>query len=186
MTAAEEEIRIVSASPEYLESFRECLDSVARERRWLSIVEAFPLDEIRKFIAKTSQQGGSAFFAVLGRRVVGWADCHWEGHETTRHRRVLGMAVHADYRGRGLGIRLLQTLIADAKVKGVMRLDLSVYASNSAAMGLYKKLGFVQEGRKRKSLYLDGRFDDSIQMGLIFPENLPADVASRSDKPPGT
>jgi ribosomal protein S18 acetylase RimI-like enzyme len=167
------ELRIVPAAVEHVESFHACLDSVARERSGLAITAAFPLDQLRAFVAKNIEEGMPAFFALDGDRVVGWSDIRREERPDVRHRGVLGMGVHRDYRGHGTGRSLLQTALAKAKEIGLIRVDLTVYAQNAAAIALYRRCGFVEEGRIVKGRYLDGRFDDVIQMGQIFSENLP-------------
>jgi len=167
------EIRIVPATVEHVESFHTCLDSVARERSGLAITEAFPLDQTRVFVAQNIEAGMPAFFALDGARVVGWADIRREERPAHHHRGVLGMDVHRDYRGHGLGRNLLEAALAKAKEVGLIRVDLTVYAGNAAAIDLYRKCGFVEEGRIVKGRFLDGRFDDVIQMGLVFEDSLP-------------
>jgi RimJ/RimL family protein N-acetyltransferase len=168
------EIRVVPAAMHHVESFRLCLDSVARERSGLAITEAFPLDQTRKFVARNIKDNLPAFFALDADRVVGWVDIHREERPAHRHRGVLGMGVHKDYRGHGIGRSLLAAALAKAKEVGLIRVDLTVYAGNTAAIALYRKCGFVEEGRIVKGRFLDGQFDDVIQMGLVFEENLPA------------
>src|SRR5262245_14606766 len=167
------EIRIVPAAMEHVESFRECLDTVARERSGLAITEAFPLEQTRTFVARNIDDNMPAFFALDGDRVVGWADIRREERPAHHHRGVLGMGVHRDYRGRGIGRALLEAALAKAKEIGLLRVDLTVYAGNTAAIALYRKCGFVEEGRIVKGRFLDGRFDDVIQMGLVFEDSLP-------------
>src|SRR5262249_35271697 len=147
--------------------------SVAQERKWLQIVEAFPKETVQAFVAKNLEERCPTVFAVLGERVVGWADVRVDSCESIRHRGILGMGVHKDFRSRGLGQQLLRRVIDGARTRGLMRIDLTVYATNAAAFALYRKLGFTEEGRIIKGRYLDGRFDDVIFMGLIFGENLP-------------
>ncbi len=43
-----------------------------------------------------------------------------------------------------------------------------MYASNGPAVALYEKIGFKREGVKRKARFLDGRYDDVIQMALFL------------------
>ncbi|MBI3524783.1 MAG: GNAT family N-acetyltransferase [Betaproteobacteria bacterium] len=50
---------------------------------------------------------------------------------------------------------------------GVTRIELAVYASNTAAIALYHRLGFVEEGLKRKARYLDGKYDDVVIMASV-------------------
>ena len=167
------EIRIVPAAIEHIESFHTCLDSVARERSGLAITEAFPMDQTRMFVARNIDDNMPAFFALDGDRVVGWADIRREERPAHHHRGVLGMGVHREYRGRGIGRTLLQAALAKAKEIGLVRVDLTVYAGNTAALALYRNCGFVEEGRMVKGRYLDGRFDDVVHMGLVFEEKLP-------------
>lgn len=177
------EIRIVPAAIQHVESFRQCLDLVARERSGLAITEAFSPEQTRTFVARNIDDNMPAFFALDGARVVGWADIRREERAAHKHRGVLGMGVHKDYRGRGIGRLLLEAALAKAKEVGLIRVDLTVYAGNTAAIALYRKCGFVEEGRMVKGRYLDGRFDDVVHMGLVFEENLPAPQDTR---PPGT
>ena len=74
MPTDQHEIRIVPASLEYLDSFRDCLDSVARERHWLMTLEAHPLDEVREYWTSVIADGGVAFYALDAEQVVGWID----------------------------------------------------------------------------------------------------------------
>ncbi len=62
-----------------VESFRACLDGVARERRFLAQVEAPPLERMRQFVADSVAQDAAQFVAVSQGQVVGWCDvfAHW-------------------------------------------------------------------------------------------------------------
>jgi RimJ/RimL family protein N-acetyltransferase len=154
-----------------VKSFWACLDSVARERSGLAITEAFPLRLMEEFVAHNLADGIPAFFALEGDRVIGWADLRREPRPAHRHRAVLGMGVHQDYRNRGVGRQLLETLIAAARqVPDLVRIDLTVYAGNDPAVKLYRRCGFQEEGRLKKGRYLDGQFDDILQMGLLLGE----------------
>jgi len=71
-------------------------------------------------------------------------------------------------RGRGVGRRLAEAAIAAAKAQGAERIELEVFASNTRAIALYERLGFVREGVKRNARKLDGEYDDIVQMALLF------------------
>lgn len=47
------------------------------------------------------------------------------------------------------------------------RLELTLMAGNDAAEALYKKFGFVVEGRKKKAVIRDGEYKDEIIMGRL-------------------
>jgi RimJ/RimL family protein N-acetyltransferase len=42
-----------------------------------------------------------------------------------------------------------------------------VWASNANAIALYRKLGFVEEGVRRRARLLDDRYEDSVEMALL-------------------
>ena len=53
---------------------------------------------------------------------------------------------------------------------GLHRLALVTLETNAPAIALYRKLGFVEEGRERQAIFRDGRFQDLIAMGLLADE----------------
>jgi RimJ/RimL family protein N-acetyltransferase len=79
------------------------------------------------------------------------------------------MAVARDWRGRGVGSALFEAAIPWARERGVHKLSLSVFAHNAAGIALYKKFGFVEEGRRVKHFRRQsGELWDSIEMGLLL------------------
>jgi RimJ/RimL family protein N-acetyltransferase len=50
------------------------------------------------------------------------------------------------------------------------RIWLLVLESNTVAQKLYRKVGFVEEGRQRQAIYRDGRYQDYIMMSLLITE----------------
>ncbi len=69
------------------------------------------------------------------------------------HRGNLGLAVIKEWRGRGVGTTLLQMLLQWAKSNpGIDKVCLDVFATNETAIRLYRKLGFVEEGRRIKDI----------------------------------
>lgn len=81
----------------------------------------------------------------------------------------IGMLVAADWRGRGIGTALVETAIDWARNRGLHKLTLSVFPHNEAAIALYRKCGFVEEGRRVKHLRrANGELWDLIDMGLLL------------------
>ena len=81
----------------------------------------------------------------------------------------IGMMVARDWRGRGVGGALLTAAIHWARERGLHKLSLGVFAHNVAAIGLYRKIGFVEEGRRVKHYRrANGELWDSIEMGLLL------------------
>jgi ribosomal protein S18 acetylase RimI-like enzyme len=81
----------------------------------------------------------------------------------------VGMAVAREWRGRGVGSALLAAAIDWARERGLHKLSLSVWPHNAAAIGLYRKYGFVEEGRRVKHFRRQsGELWDVIDMGLLL------------------
>jgi len=57
-----------------------------------------------------------------------------------------------------------------ARISGLIRVQLSVHADNTRAIALYKKAGFIREGIQRRSVLIDGRFIDTVNMALMLDE----------------
>ena len=83
-------------------------------------------------------------------RVVGYM-CVWEIGEEVH---VTNIAVHPDWRRRGIARALLGSLLEDARHRGARVVGLEVRPSNSEARALYDSFGFQMVGR-RKGYYYD-------------------------------
>lgn len=95
--------------------------------------------------------------AVCGEQVVGYIGSQSSIDETD----VMNVAVHPDWRRRGIGERLITALVEALKFRGSHALLLEVRASNSPAISLYEKLGFQQVGL-RKNYYRNPKEDALI------------------------
>ncbi|MCX7749253.1 MAG: ribosomal protein S18-alanine N-acetyltransferase [Clostridia bacterium] len=82
-----------------------------------------------------------------------WKVCD-EGH-------ITNIAVHPEFRGTGVGSKILEKLIRIAKEECILRMTLEVRRTNIAAQGLYAKYGFQNSGF-RKSYYSDNGEDALI------------------------
>ncbi len=84
------------------------------------------------------------------------------------HSAWLGMAVHPDYWGIGIGSKLMETAVdlADNWL-GLRRLALEVHPDNPMAIRLYERFGFELEGTKRVYSYGDGRWTDAHFMARL-------------------
>lgn len=169
MTADPDTIRIIPTGDAHVEGFRRCVDAVARERRWLGMLQAPPPEAWRAFVQSAREGGGVLWVAVdAPGRVVGWCDIQRRGSEGFRHVGRLGVGALPEARGRGVGRRLMHSAIGEARARGMERIELEVFASNTRAIALYQSLGFVREGLKRRSRKLDGVYDDDVMMALLF------------------
>lgn len=163
-------IPIVPVQEDLAASYRECLDVVARERKYLAQIEALPFEKIAGFVRDSVASDASQFFALDGNRVVGWADIFPAWAHAVSHCGTLGMGVHPDYRSKGLGTRLLHACIGKAWAKGITRIVLEVREDNHHAIALYEKMGFKREALKHNALRFDGVYYHALQMRLLQSE----------------
>ena len=162
------DIRILPTEERYADGFSVAVDIVAKERKYIGFVEGPSIESTRKFVHDIISGRGVQMLALTPADiVVGWCDIIRNPHEGFRHVGRLGMGLLQNYRGRGLGRRLAVETIRAARQLGIERIELEVFASNQVAIALYRSLGFITEGTKRRARKLDGQYDDNVLMALI-------------------
>jgi len=163
--------RMITVRPikeEDARGFRMALDSVCRERTFLAALEAPPEQRAVEFVRRNVERGYPQFVAEHGGAIVGWCDAiPGDPAAGTSHVGRLGMGVVREFRERGIGRRLLDATINKARAIGLEKIELSVYASNTPAIALYMKYGFIEEGRKKRGRFIDGAYDDVLLLALI-------------------
>lgn len=83
----------------------------------------------------------------------------------------IGMMLAREWRGRGIGTRLMQAAVEYARARGMHKLSLGVWPHNAAAIALYRKFGFVEEGRRVKHYRRrNGDLWDIVEMGLLLDD----------------
>ena len=91
-----------------------------------------------------------------------------------KHAGAIGICVHEDWQGKGVGKELMHAIIdlADNWLN-LTRLELEVYSDNEAATHLYERFGFEIEGTLRQHAFREGRYVDSKMMGRLRPGSVP-------------
>jgi putative acetyltransferase len=147
-------------------------DAIVTLRRRKAVaryIYAMPSDRVegvRRFIAGLGPDNHS-FVAELDGRVVGMAGLYVRAGKA-HHSAWVGLMVHDELHGRGIGRALLERLLDLAdRWLGLVRVDLTVLDDNQPARRLYEQLGFVLEGTQRKGSFVDGAFHDVLMMARI-------------------
>jgi putative acetyltransferase len=108
-----------------------------------------------------------SFVAEIDGRVVGTAGLHVDRGKR-RHAGEIGMMVHDEFQGRGVGRRLLEALLDVAdNYLGLVRVELEVMVDNERAIRLYERFGFAHEGRKRKAIRRGDGYVDTLLMARV-------------------
>ena len=145
----------------------ELFAAVAAERD--GIASEPPVD-IEERAALFARGAAGSVVAIADGRPVGMLHV-----EVSRHGfGDLGMFVDRGWRGRGVGSALLAAAADWARSQGLHKLSLEVFAHNAAAIALYRKAGFTEEGRRiGQYRRADGALWDSIVMGRALVPRTP-------------
>ena len=95
-------------------------------------------------------------------KVIGYI-IYWHIREDVQ---VNNIAVHPDFRGKGIGEALMRHVIDRVRKNGATFMTLEVRLSNAAAVTLYKKLGFDILGTRKN--YYTNPDEDAFLMGLVL------------------
>jgi len=107
--------------------------------------------------------------AEVDGRVVGWGSLNaFNPRSAYDHVADFSVYVERGWRGRGVGRRLLETLISRGRELGYHKLVLAAFPFNHAGMALYKRLGFSDVGVYHEQGVLDGRWVDIVVMERIL------------------
>jgi ribosomal-protein-alanine N-acetyltransferase len=100
----------------------------------------------------------------LGERVFGYGvtmvaveECH-----------LLNVCIHPDWQGQGLGHKLVRRLLKLARQHGAESAFLEVRESNGTAQALYRRLGFVEVGRRRDYYPTQQGREDALVLSLAL------------------
>jgi len=110
------------------------------------------------FLVAEPDRGGTGPASGMQPQAAGYVGMHHlfeDGY-------ITNIVVHPDFRRRGIAAALLHALAEYGRQHGLSRITLEVRVSNAAAISLYQKLGFVEQGR-RKNFY-----DRPVEDGLIY------------------
>ena len=126
------------------------------------------LEERRQWMAARAARH-PVVVAVSGGQVVGWGSLNsFNPRPAYDHVADLSVYVGRDWRGRGVGYRLLETLIARARELAYHKLVLAAFPFNAAGLTLYRRLGFAEVGVYREQGQLDGKWVDVVVMERLL------------------
>ncbi|GEP58125.1 GNAT family N-acetyltransferase [Reyranella soli] len=152
---------------DHIPGFRATLDAVAREQKFLSFLEAPPLEQMRAFVLNNINERWPQFVVVAEDEIAGWCDVLPNPRRTVSlHCATLGMGLLPKYRGQGIGRKLMQRTIDAALARGFTRIELTVRETNVNAIALYRSFGFETEGLHRKAVCIEGRYENTLSMAL--------------------
>jgi putative acetyltransferase len=164
-----EGLRIRSAEPDDYAAVREIFNCPRAQAGTLQL--PFPSLEMWRQRMASRAEGDYSLVAVVGDRVVGQLGLHTFPHRPRRrHAGDIGMAVHDDWQGKGVGSALMRAGVEMAdRWLNLRRLELEVYSDNEPAIRLYERFGFEHEGTLRQYAFRDGVYVDAYMMARLRP-----------------
>jgi len=174
MPAPADTVRIRRAETSDLEGMLDAYEAVAAEGRFIG--GELPVDRAgrrARWLESLGEESAASFVAEAegaadaAGAIVGTAGVTGTGPSE------LGMLVVPGWRGRGVGSALLTASITWARQAGSHKVTLQVWPHNTAAINLYLKHGFTQEGYLRRHWRRrNGELWDAVIMGLPLDEGV--------------
>ncbi len=127
----------------------------------------YTVEQERELLAKQDAATGALWMiAESAGRIVGSLNASPIRRRRLAHVALLGMTLRPEFRGVGLGTKMMSALIEWCERHPVTELlQLEVYADNERAQRLYRKLGFVEAGRvPRRMKFGPGEYKDAVLM----------------------
>jgi len=165
-----EQIKIRAATEEDAENMLAIQSEVLAEVDFLiTTLEEFQqtIGEQKKWIeAKLANERELILIAQYQEKIVGWLVFQSPNRKRLAHTGSFGMMILKKYRGLGIGKCLLEQLLKWAECNPyIEKICLGVFSTNESAIALYKKMGFVEEGRKINEIKLnDKQYIDDVLM----------------------
>jgi RimJ/RimL family protein N-acetyltransferase len=127
---------------------------------------ALPLDWWQARLREGPNPSGLVLGAWEDGKMAGVVGLSFETREKTRHKaRLFGMYIPERFRRSGLGRRLVQAVLDQAKSRQAVKLvQLTVTHGNQAAQSLYEKSGFIRFGLEPFAVAVDDQFLYKVHM----------------------
>lgn len=124
-------------------------------------------EDEKKYIndLKTSKSK-KMFVATYKGKLVGGIDFRGSDFKRSKHYGTIGLFVLKKYWAKGIGTKLIDTIIDWAKENGIKKINLEVVINNKRAIELYERKGFKLEGNIEMGKLIDNEFIDMLIYGL--------------------
>ncbi|RXJ68700.1 GNAT family N-acetyltransferase [Veronia nyctiphanis] len=129
-----------------------------------------PFPKLATWEKRINQDSSDSYFLVAESEgiVVGHATLWLQSSPRRRHVASIGMAVHDEHSGKGIGSSPMEAVITLAdKWLNIRRIELEVFSDNISAITLYRKFGFEVEGEAKDFAFKDGQFVSALYMSRI-------------------
>ncbi|KAG1749191.1 acyl-CoA N-acyltransferase [Suillus lakei] len=141
--------------------------------RWGTAEPIVPGPTKYKEIIKIFAENSTIWFTIVHKETGQFmGQCCVKVAEPVKNRDgVFVISMLPKFWGKGYGTEATRFTIDHAfRALGIQRVSLNVLEGNEAAIAIYKKIGFKEEGRKRRANWVDGHWEDGLSMGVLDEE----------------
>ncbi|MGH4123826.1 MAG: GNAT family N-acetyltransferase [Clostridium sp.] len=127
-------------------------------------------DDFEKLIYEDTIAEKTIFLiAAVEGEIVGFTRCKGSNLSRFRHKAEFGICISKEYWGHGIGQLLLDNILMWAATVEIEKISLTVVQTNTKAIQLYKRYGFVEEGLLIKDrIHKDGNYYNTVIMGRLL------------------
>ncbi len=130
------------------------------------------LSNEKQWLEESLKESRNQFAVVTldGNKLIG--NCGFEDLDKTKRTAMIGLFIgEEEYRNKGYGIQILKLLLDYGfNYLNLNNIMLYVYEFNERAIKAYKKVGFKEMGRRRKSYFVNGKYYDVVHMDILAEE----------------
>ena len=123
---------------------------------------------IREVLDRVEKDEAVNIIADIGDKIVASGGVARGKYTDTHRHGSLGLTVSQEYRGHGIGSRIIQTLVAESRRLGLKSIDVEFLAINKSAERAYKRAGFKKAGIIPSKIFRNGEYFDAMIMARKF------------------
>ncbi|MBS4219620.1 GNAT family N-acetyltransferase [Bacillus sp. FJAT-49711] len=127
------------------------------------------LDEEKEWINSHHTQG-LLLVAEVNRSIIGLLSFRLSPWKRLCHQGIFEISIQEKFTNKGIGASLIKKLLAWAQAnQRVEKISLEVFSNNERAIHLYKRLGFIEEGRLKSHIKLgSNEYVDDVLMSIFI------------------
>lgn len=146
----------------------DAVTGIIRTGKYIQKEKPRTTSEEEQFMNEMRDKGNMYTVAERDGKVVGIARVIRGEISMKRHTGLFRTWLIDEVQGLGIGKKIMEYTLKWCETHQLHKLCLTVFASNDPAFQLYKKYGFIEEGRQKEQVLIDGVFDDEIFMAYFF------------------
>lgn len=156
----------------------EYINTLSKERTFIRYQgEEVSLEEETKYLnsqlEKISQKCAVLLLVFCEGKLIGISGIDMKD-KIEKHIGVFGISVAKDFRGEGIGSKLMELVIEEVEknLTGLEIITLGVFSNNDLAKKMYQRFGFVEYGSLPKGIKLEKEYADHIYMYKVLRREL--------------